>query len=862
MTTLDKIVLPTNVRPINYTLKLRPDLTQFTFAGEETIEIEVLESTSAIQLNSIEINIQTVKLTQNGQTSAASNISYDTENETATLRFDSAIPTGISFLEIIFTGDLNDKLRGFYRSQYEDDNGDTHYLATTQFEATDARRAFPCWDEPDHKAVFDVTLIVPETMVALSNTPIKEQDKDDQGVKIVRFEPTPIMSTYLLAFIVGDLTHIEQKSVNNTTVSVWTTAGKEEQGRFALETSAKLLSFFNDYFGIPYPLPKLDHIAIPDFAAGAMENWGCITYRETALLVDQSNSSAGTRQRVAEVVAHEMAHMWFGDLVTMEWWDDLWLNESFASWMGTKAVDWAFPEWQMWTQFVNMDTNRALSLDGLKNSHPIEQEVKNPAEVSQLFDAISYSKGASVIRMLEQFLTPETFRQGLQQYISENQYQNARTVDLWSALENESNQPVTSIMETWTGQMGYPVLQVDRLQDNQNQRIRLSQRRFVYDQSADDEIDRTLWKVPVGISHSASSQETTLVLNDNQTDVPLPTPSDTDSWFKVNPSQTGFFRVNYSEEDWDKFIPVIQSKTLEATDRLGIQNDAYALSRSGLLPVSRFLALAEAYKNEDDASVWSDLASNLRDVETLIADQAYHNNYRKFALEIFTSKASLIGWDQKQGEGHLDALLRSTVLSQAGNYGDDVVLKEAQSRFDKYIEDPGSLHPDLRGLVYSLCAQNGSRKTYDQLWDLAKRTDLQEEYVRLLIGLTRFKSPELLQETLDRSLTDDVRLQDTITVVTAVAANLNGRDLAWNFLKDQWQEFDNRYGGGGFGLMRLVSICGTFSTIDKLQDVKSFFEQHPTPAAERTIQQSLERINLNIRWLERNNTELTSMFNS
>ena len=281
-----------------------------------------------------------------------------------------------------------------------------------------------------------------------------------------------------------------------------------------------------------------------------------------------------------------------------------------------------------------------------------------------------------------------------------------------------------------------------------------------------------------------------------------------------------------------------------------------------MLPVSRFLALSEAYKNEDDASVWSDLASNLRDVETLIADQAYHNNYRKFALEIFTSKASLIGWDQKQGEGHLDALLRSTVLSQAGNYGDDVVLKEAQSRFDKYIEDPGSLHPDLRGLVYSLCAQNGSRKTYDQLWNLAKRTDLQEEYVRLLIGLTRFKSPEFLQETLDRSLTDDVRLQDTITVVTAVAANLNGRDLAWNFLKDQWQEFDNRYGGGGFGLMRLVSICGTFSTIDKLQDVKSFFEQHPTPAAERTIQQSLERINLNIRWLERNNTELTSMFNN
>jgi len=861
MTTLDKIVLPNNVRPINYNLKLQPDLAQFKFSGEETIEIDILETTAQIQLNSIEINIETVKLTQSGQSWTSSDIKYNTERETATLTFDSAIQPGRALLDIIFKGELNDKLRGFYRSQYLDDNGATRYLAATQFEATDARRAFPCWDEPAHKAVFDVTLIVPESLTALSNTPIKEEAKHDPGLKKVHFEKTPIMSTYLLAFIVGDLTHIEQESVNNTTVSVWTTSGKEEQGRFALETSANLLSFFNDYFGIPYPLEKLDHIAIPDFAAGAMENWGCITYRETALLVDQSNSSAGTRQRVAEVVAHEMAHMWFGDLVTMEWWDDLWLNESFASWMGTKAVDWAFPEWQMWTQFVNMDTNRALSLDGLKNSHPIEQEVKNPAEVSQLFDAISYSKGASVIRMLEQFLTPEIFRQGLQQYISANQYQNARTVDLWSALEKASNQPVTSIMETWTGQMGYPVLQVDRLPSNQNQAIRLTQRRFVYDQGTEDDIEKTLWKVPVGISDSESSQETTLVLNDSQTDVQLSTSSDPNSWFKVNPSQTGFFRVNYSDEDWERLIPVIRSKTLAATDRLGIQNDAYALSRAGLLPVSQFLSLANAYRDEDDASVWSDLASNLRDVETLIADQPYHNDYRKYALDIFTSKASLIGWDQRPGEGHLDALLRSTVLSQAGNYGDEGVLAEAQNRFNQYIGEPNSLHPDIRGLVYSLCAQNGSRNTYDQLWHLAKNTDLQEEYVRLLIGLTRFTSPELLQETLTRSLTDDVRLQDTITVVTAVAANLNGRDLAWNFLKDQWEEFDKRYGGGGFGLMRLVSICGTFSTADKLEEVQSFFEQHPTPAAERTIQQSLERINLNIRWLERNNTQLSAMFN-
>ena len=360
-----------------------------------------------------------------------------------------------------FTGTLNDRLVGFYRSEYQDNEGRTRHLATTQFEATDARRAFPCWDEPARKAVFDVTLVFDDSLQAVSNTPIVEESSSGPGLRSVRFGETPIMSTYLLAFVVGDLVSVEAEAVNGTTIGVWTTRGKENQAGFALDTSVKLLGYFNDYFGIPYPLPKLDHIAIPDFAAGAMENWGCITYRETALLVDPENSSAGTRQRVAEVVAHEMAHMWFGDLVTMEWWDDLWLNESFASWMGTKSVDWLFPDWEMWTQFVNMDTNRALSLDGLKNSHPIEQEVKNPAEVSQLFDAISYSKGGSVLRMLENFLGAETFQGGLYRYLKANEYGNARTQDLWAALEEESGQPVTEIMDSWVKQTGYPVLRVE-----------------------------------------------------------------------------------------------------------------------------------------------------------------------------------------------------------------------------------------------------------------------------------------------------------------------------------------------------------------------------------------------------------------
>ena len=866
----DAYVLPQSVRPTKYTLKIQPDLEQFTFTGEESVSIEVVEGASEIVLNAIELKVQSAALIMDGVTSNATNINYDSAKETVTLDFGIAVNPGQGTLTLGFTGVLNDKLRGFYRSHYTGEDGKERTLATTQFEATDARRAFPCWDEPSHKASFDLTLVIPSDLVAVSNNPVVEESAAGAGLKSLRFAETPIMSTYLLAFMVGDFTSIESKYTGDggsTQIAVWTTRGKEEQGRFALETSVRMLGFFNDYFGIPYPLEKLDHIAIPDFAAGAMENWGAITYRETALLVDPDNSSAGTRQRVAEVVAHEMAHMWFGDLVTMEWWDDLWLNESFASWMGNKAVDWAFPEWEMWTQFVNMDTNRALSLDGLKNSHPIEQEVNDPAEIGQLFDAISYSKGASVIRMLEQFLGPATFQRGLQVYISKNQYSNAKTEDLWAALETSSGQPVTSIMNSWTKQMGYPVLQVDTVGTADQPELELSQQRFVYDALLGEDTPLSpalatgdtggLWRVPIRISRSGSEEATSLLMDERSVRTPLaPRSGQAQDWFKVNPDQAGFFRVNYQAADWQRLVPAVESLELPASDRLGIQNDAYSLSRAGLLPVTQFLSLAKAYGNETDASVWGDLSSNMRDIEVMLAGEPSHARFQAFARGIFQPAVQRAGWDAKPGEGHLDALLRSTVLSQAGSYEDSGVLNEAKARFGKYLKDPSAIHPDLRGLVFGLAGQSGDRATYDQLWKLEEQTTLQEEKIRLLMSLTRFSDLELLRETLERSLSAEVRSQDTIFVVSGVGSNLKGQELAWDFIKSNWPEFDRRYGSGGFGLMRLVSVCGNFRTQEKLADVESFFNENPAPAAERTIRQALERIRLNIHWLERNREEV------
>ena len=545
--------LPTNARPTAYRLTLTPDLQNFTFSGSVDIDVEVAEPTGRILLNAAELQISAATATvASGQSIAATGIILDEKRERASLVFPNSIPAGQATLSIEFTGILNDQLRGFYRCSYADADGVDQWMAATQFEATDARRALPCWDEPAAKATFQLALRIPAHLTAVSNTLPESETPAGEGVKEVRFAPTPKMSTYLLAFVVGDLASVEERAPNGTLVRIWATRGKEEQGHFALETAVDLLAYLDFYFGIPYPLEKLDHIALPDFAAGAMENWGAITYREIALLFDPVNSAANTRQRIAEIVAHEMAHMWFGDLVTMEWWDDLWLNESFASWMGNKAVDHIRPEWDMWTQFVFQDTNGGLSLDGLKNSHPIEMQVTNPAEIGELFDAISYNKGGAVLRMLEDFLGAETFREGIHHYLKSHQYGNARTEDLWASLEQVSGQPITRIMNTWIKQAGYPVLQVSDADaaENGGKALTLSQSRFLYDGLlGSDEADDSRWQVPVSIRQAGDEAKSTALMEDETLQAALAA-ADATGWVKVNAGQTGFYRVNYDADQW------------------------------------------------------------------------------------------------------------------------------------------------------------------------------------------------------------------------------------------------------------------------------------------------------------------------
>jgi len=859
--------LPDTVRPEKYSIELRPNLKAFSFDGSESIRIQVARPTKTIALNAegLEVREATVSSSKGGSRPATS-IDFDSKREVLQLNFAESIPSGPATLRLSFSGTLNDELAGFYRSRYTMSDGKQGYMAATQFESTDARRAFPCWDEPGAKATFEVSLVVPEGMTAVSNTPpIDEKDLGD-GMRLVRFAETPRMSTYLLAFAVGPLDSIEGKARRGTKLGVWALPDRIGHSRWALDEAIRILDYLNDYYGIPYPLEKLDHIALQDFAAGAMENWGAITYRERILLFDPATSSAQTRQTIVEVIAHETAHMWFGDLVTMAWWDDLWLNESFASWMGAKTTGALHPEWKMWTQFLEEDIVRGLALDGLKSSHPIEVPVRDPAEIREIFDDISYSKGASILRMLEQFLGEATFRRGIRDYLKAHAYGNARTEDLWRALTAASRQPVRALMGSWTRQTGFPLLDVQVKRTGGSARVGLTQSRFLYSDILGPSKDRTRWKVPVRIARAGQKKPVSFLMEKKTETRPLGRSrrSSEKDWIKVNAGQSGFYRVNYPSEEWDRLRRAVEAGELGTEDRSGLQNDAHALMRAGYLPATTLLDLTAAYRGEDDATAWRLIAESLHDVETLISDTRYLEKFDAYGRELFRPAGERSGWDPKPGEGHLDALKRSTVLSRLGHHSYRPVLAEAGRRFARYLKDPATLHPDLRGVVYNLVGQQADQATYETLWELQRKAALQEEQVRLLMALSNPRDERLLQETLRRSLTDAVRSQDAVLVITSVAASRPsvGRDLAWSFVKDNWDELYRRYAESGFLIRRLVQIAQEFTTPEAVKDVERFFRGREAPEVRRAVQQAIEKIRVNAAWLKSNGKALERWFAS
>lgn len=825
------IRLEKHVIPSHYELILHPDILSSTFSGKEIIKIKVNKEVREITLHSKDLDIETVKYTGKNGEQFATKITYDIEKEIVTFYFKNKIEKGKSNLSIIFSGIIGNNLRGFYKSKYQLD-GKEKYITTTQFEATDARRAFPCFDEPEHKAIFEVSLIIPESHTAISNTLPINIKEHSAGYKIVSFAPTPIMSTYLLAFIVGEFEYIEDKTRGKIRVRVFTTAGKKHQAKFALEVAIKSLEFYNEYFDIPYPLPTLDLIAIPDFESGAMENWGAITFRETALLVDEENSSISNKQWVALVIAHELAHQWFGNLVTMKWWTDLWLNEGFASYIEYLAIDHIYPDWKIWNQFLIMDHNVALGLDGLGNSHPIEIKVNHPNEINEIFDKISYSKGASIIRMLAEYIGKDKFREGLQYYLKKHSYKNTETVNLWEAFEKVSKKPIRKMMSTWTKQMGYPLVEVT----SNKKYSEISQEKFFSSRiSRKKNKNKYLWQVPISYNNKKLLLEKKrLKIKENIKN-------------KINHNENSFIRIKYDSSILNEIKKEITDNHMLVIDRLGIIRDIFALAEGGYIKTDITLEFVLNYKEEKEYIVWAEIAGGLSKIYNLISGEVFADKFKNYALSLFSPLVESVGFDKKDGEKHSDTFLRNLAISQSAFYGDIKVISKAQKLFKDINKN--KIHADIRTVIYRIITSNGSDKEWKLFEKLYKNESLHEEKERYGYALTSFKDRSLLKKTLSFIMSDNVKGQDAPHLLAMVWQNKNGKELTWNFVKKNWQIILKRYGEGGHFLSRLLTPLGGHTKLNDLKDAQKFFAKNLAPGAERALEQAYERIESNSAWI-------------
>lgn len=845
--------LPRNITPAFYDLELQPNMESFYFSGKEHVAIHIHEHVSRIVLHALNLEIGKAEVRYlDGSRFVPEKIVLSKKYETATFFFAEPLKSGFAFLSLEFRGRFTNKLQGFYKTSY-DVQGERRWGAATQFEATDARRVFPCWDEPDQKAVFCVSIVVPRHLTALSNMPILQEELIGSDLKRVIYQPTPVMSTYLLAFVVAELECIEAQDKNGVPIRVWTTPGKKEHGRFALECALQTLPYFAEWFGIPYTLPKLDMVALPDFAFGAMENWGLVTYRETALLVDPECPPVTALEQVAEVVKHELAHQWFGNLVTMEWWTHLWLNEGFASYMGLKAVDHQFPEWDTWIRFVAGEMLSALAEDGMRNTHAVEIPVRNPHEIREIFDTISYHKGAAVNRMLEYYLG-EDLRRGLHLYLNRHRFGNASTDDLWRALEEVSGKPVRKIMTKYTRQPGYPVVKVrkevrkDRKKGNQSVLV-LEQKRFLNDGSEDRE--NLTWIIPLGISLSGEAPQ---YYEMKRRTLRIPLEYSEEGWITLNPGQSGFYRVAYSSELWQNLVLACYRREVKTTDLIGVLDDAFALSRAGYMKTSDALHIVNAVNANDHFAVWIAAAEFIGAVAHLLRESPVFPKFEAIARSIFRKVAHKLSWEKSSEDSHLDILLRSLALDSLGRYGDKATIEEARKRFRRFVES-GELDPNIRQVVYSLVARYGAEEEFESLMRIYNSTDFHEEKTRILMAFGNFCDEGLGKRVLDFSLSDSVRSQDWIYIIGSLGANPKARILVWNFLKQNWGGLTKRF-PHRFLAEAIEVTAGGFMTQEDLFDVEKFLHTHPLPEAERTFRQVCEHIRTTIAWLERDGQDI------
>ncbi|XP_017592419.1 PREDICTED: aminopeptidase N [Corvus brachyrhynchos] len=847
----------------------------YIFKGNSSVVFICMEATNLILIHSNKLNYTmhgsfhaTLQAEGGGSAPAISRTWLETPTQYLVVQLETPLQQGQRYrLSCNFTGELADDLAGFYRSEYTDKSGNKQVVATTQMQAADARKAFPCFDEPAMKANFTVTLVHPSNYVAISNMPAKntmQQMIDGEAWNVTEFETTPRMSTYLLAFIVSQFTYVQNDS-ESTLIRIWgrPEAISEGQGSYALSVTGPILRFFEGHYNTAYPLPKSDQVGLPDFNAGAMENWGLVTYRENSLLFDAAYSSIGNKERVVTVIAHELAHQWFGNLVTLRWWNDLWLNEGFASYVEYLGADSAEPSWNIKDLMVLNELHAVMATDALASSHPLsfrEEEINTPAQISEVFDSIAYSKGASVLRMLSDFLSEDIFKQGLQSYLHTFAYNNTVYTDLWVHLQeavNKNNVPlpnnISDIMDRWTLQMGFPVVTVDTRTGT------INQTHFLLDPASS--VDRPsafnyTWIIPItwmiDKSHGNSSYWLTDVTGMNV---------------------TGYFRVNYNQENWDQLLNqlVADHQVFPVINRAQIIDDAFNLARAKYVNVTLALNTTRFLSQETEYMPWQAALSNLQYFQLMFDRSevfgAMSSYMKKQVTPLFAYYKNITNDWKDIPSGLMVQYNEINAISTACSYG----ITECQDLATNYLlqwqqnASNNPVPPNLRSAIYCSMVATGGEEAWNFLWDRFREASVVSEADKLRTALSCSPHPWILSRYLEYTLDPTkIRKQDATSTINSIASNVVGQPLAWDFIRGNWRMLFSQYGGGSFSFSRLIlSVTQRFSSEFELQQLEQFKKDNQDigfGSGTRALEQALERTRANINWVKENQATVLAWF--
>ena len=835
----DTLRLPVDVSPTRYRLTIAPDLESATFSGSVAIDLDVREATDHLVCNAAELEIIEATLELVEGPSPEITVTLDEEAEQAHFALDGAIAPGEATLHLRFTGILNDKLRGFYRSTFTDDDGD-HTIAVTQFEATDARRAFPCWDEPSHKATFDVTLEVAEDLFAISNGPELRRDPIGEGRVRISFAETMPMSTYLVAFVVGPLEATPPVDVAGIPLRVVHRPGQAHLATFALDVAAFALEYFADYYGIVYPGEKMDMVAVPDFAFGAMENLGCVTYREALLLVDPDTATQSELLNVVDVIAHELAHMWFGDLVTMSWWNGIWLNEAFATFMEMKCSAAYRPQWERWMHFGRERTG-AFDTDALVATRPIEFPVHSPADAEGMFDVLTYQKGSAVVRMLEQYLGEDAFRDGIRRYLQTHQFGNTETGDLWDALEAETGEPVRAMMDSWIFQGGFPLLEVGT---DSTGALRLHQQKFRYDGSSDD----ATWHIPVVVRDDDG--ESRLVM-----DAETATVDSYQGAVMANAGGHGFYRVAYDAALYDDLLTHVAD--LQPLERYAVLDDALALCLRGDVAGADLARLIARLVDigDTDLSTWQLAADALSTLDRVVADDA-RERWDAWQRTTLAPLWETIGAEVQPHDDDRRRALRGVVLALLGGAGDPSVLETSRAVFDRTMGDAASVDPGIASGALQVVAAHADDEQFDRILDRFRNGPTPQDQMRHLYAAARVQDVSLFDRYLGLVDSDEVRSQNLAFAVRAALSNRVHGARAWSFVDANWDRLIERLPFNS--VHRMVEGIETQTDRATADAIESFLGDRPVPHAAKAIAQHRERMWVSVTLAERERDRLVA----